>query len=149
MNTPDPGQAAAVVLLATPNTYRSRPFAAAAEKLGLNVHWGVDLPEPLADEWNVALPLDFRNSAKAVSRLTKLAEYEPIAAVIALDDAATIIAARAAARLGLAHNSPSAALAARDKLMMRERMRAGGVACPGFGAFPISADPLSIAAGSR
>ena len=149
MNTPDPEQAATVVLLATPNTYRSQAFATAAEKLGMKVHWGVDLPEPLAEEWNVALPLDFRDSVKAVHRLTELAEYEPIAAVIALDDAATIIAARAAAQLGLAHNSPSAALAARDKLIMRERLRAGGVACPGFGAFPISADPLSIAARSR
>ena len=148
MNIPHPDHVATVVLLTTTNTYRSLPFAAAAEKLGLKVHWGVDLPAPLADEWNIALPLDFRDIAKAVRTLTVLAKQESIAAVIALDDAATVVAAQASARLGLPHNSPSAALAARDKLIMRKRLQAGGVLCPGFGAFPLQADPTGIAAQS-
>ena len=146
MNSAQPKRGASVALLATANTYRSQPFAAAAEKLGFNVRWGVDLPAPLAEEWNVSLALDFRDSAAALRALTELAQREPLAAVIALDDAATVIAAKAAARLGLAHNSPSAALAARDKLIMRERLRAGGVRCPGFAAFPIDADASEIAA---
>ncbi|MDP6792426.1 MAG: ATP-grasp domain-containing protein, partial [Anaerolineales bacterium] len=135
-----------VVLLATPNTYRSLPFAAAAKKIGLKVHWGVDLPEPLSSEWNIALPIDLRDSAKSVRTLMNLAEHEPVAAVIALDDAASVVAAQASAQLGLPHNSPAAALAARDKLIMRERMRVNGVLCPSFSAFPLDADPTVIAA---
>ena len=148
MNTLNHQQRVTVVLLATPNTYRSRPFAAAAKKIGLKVHWGVDLPEPLSSEWNIALPIDLRDSAKSVRTLMNLAEHEPVAAVIALDDAASVVAAQASARLGLPHNSPSATLAARDKLIMRERLRAGGVLCPGFSAFPLHADPTGIAAKS-
>ena len=146
MNSEHPVRAATVALLATANTYRGRPFGAAAQKLGLQVRWGVDLPAPLAAEWNVALALDFRDSEQAVRALTALAQREPLAAVIALDDAATVIAAEAAARLGLAHNSPSAALAARDKLIMRERLRAGGARSPAFSAFPMDADASKIAA---
>ncbi len=145
MSTLHPDHITTVVLLASPNTYRSLPFVAAAEKLGLKIQWGVDLPTPLADEWNIALPLDFRNSEKAVRTLTEFAEHQPVDAVIALDDIATVIAAKTAARLGLAHNSPSSALATRDKLIMRERLRAGGVACPGFVAYPMDLDPNYIA----
>ena len=148
MNSAHPARTATVALLATANTYRGRPFAAAAEKLDLKVRWGVDLPAPLAEEWKVALALDFRDSAAAVRALIALAQREPLAAVIALDDAAAVIAAEAAAHLGLAHNSPSAALAARDKLIMRERLRAGGVQSPGFAAFPMDADAGKIAAQS-
>ena len=39
----------AVALLMTPATYRSAAFLAAAERLGLEVVHGIDLPDPLAE----------------------------------------------------------------------------------------------------
>src|SRR5216683_46735 len=47
--------------------------------------------------------------------------------------------------LGLAHNSPRAAEAARDKLLMRTLMSAGGAPCPIFRPFSLSDEPTWIA----
>src|SRR6266566_3515271 len=47
--------------------------------------------------------------------------------------------------LDLAHNSPQAAEAARDKLLMRTLMSAGGAPCPVFRPFGLSDDPVWIA----
>ncbi|MCH2538967.1 MAG: ATP-grasp domain-containing protein [Anaerolineales bacterium] len=149
INITEADDALTIVLLSTPNTYRSQPFAAAANKLGVKIIWGVDLPQPLADEWNTQLQLDFRDPEDAVRKLINLSKREPIRAVIAIDDAAAIIAAETAAHLGLVHNSPSAALAARDKLVMRERLRDKGIRCPHFSAFPIDSDPTKVATQSK
>ena len=149
INITETDDALTIVLLSTPNTYRSQPFAAAANKLGVKIIWGVDLPRPLADEWNTQLQLDFRDPEDAVRKLTNLSKREPIRAIIAIDDAAAIIAAETATHLGLVHNSPSAALAARDKLVMRERLRDKGIRCPQFNAFPMDSDPTKVATQSK
>ncbi|HEU5430382.1 MAG TPA: ATP-grasp domain-containing protein, partial [Thermomicrobiales bacterium] len=66
-----------------------------------------------------------------------------------LDDSAPVLAARTAARLGLPHNDPAAALAARDKFVMRERLAAAGVPGPAYRRWPLDADPRAVAAASR
>ncbi|HEX5166924.1 MAG TPA: ATP-grasp domain-containing protein, partial [Thermomicrobiales bacterium] len=47
--------------------------------------------------------------------------------------------------LGVPHNAPDAAVAARDKFKMRSMLAAGGVRCPGFRTFPAGADPRTYA----
>ena len=69
----------------------------------------------------------------------------PVDAVLALDDSATLLAARAAAALGLPHNDPDAALAARDKWVMREALRRGGVPVPEYRRYPLATDPAMVA----
>jgi biotin carboxylase len=67
-------------------------------------------------------------------------------AILAIDDSGALVAARAAERLGLPHNDPTSALAARDKFVMRERLAAGGVSVPAFRRFPGTRDPDAVAA---
>jgi biotin carboxylase len=137
-----------VVVLMSPSTYRAGAFAAAGERVGLDLVQGIDLPDPLAERWNVPLALDFTAPDEAVRRLVAFARREParpVRAILALDDRGTLIAAEASAALGLAHNDPTSALAARDKFVMRERLAAGGVPVPAYRCYPATTDPASIA----
>lgn len=136
-----------VVLLASPSTYRSGAFLAAASKLGLDVVQGIDTPEQLVAASGCApfLPLDFTREDEAIATFVRLAAKQPIDAVLSLDDSATLLAARVAAALGLPHNDPGAALAARDKWVMREALHRGGVPVPAYRRYPLSTDPLRVA----
>lgn len=135
-----------VLLLMSPATYRAGAFLSAARNLHLEVVVGIDLPETLADYWHVPLGVDFTDIANSVKTIVDFAQEHPIHAVLSVDDGASELAAHASAALGLAHNSPQAAEAARDKLLMRRLMSAGGAPCPIFRPFFLSDDPASIAA---
>ena len=134
-----------VLLLMSPATYRAGAFLNAAKSLNLEVVVGIDLPETLSEYWHVPLGLDFMAHEASVRTIVEYAQAHPIHAVISVDDSATELAARASAALGLAHNSPGAAEAARDKLLMRTLMSAGGAPCPVFRPFALSDDPSWIA----
>ncbi len=134
-----------VLLLMSPATYRAGAFLEAARKLHLEVVVGIDLPEALAHYWHVPLGLDFANLEHAVQTVVEYARQHPLAAILSVDDSATELAASASAALGLSHNSPRASQAARDKLLMRQMMSAGGAPCPVFRAFELSDDPAWIA----
>src|SRR5713226_3662756 len=134
-----------VLLLMSPATYRAGAFLSASRKLNLAVVVGIDLPETLSEYWHVPLGLDFQDPEASVRTIVEYARQHPIAAIIAVDDSASEIAARASSKLGLAHNSPQAAEAARDKLLMRRLMLAGGAPCPVFRQFLLSEDPVRVA----
>jgi biotin carboxylase len=136
-----------VVLLASPASYRTGAFLQAAERLGLTVVQGIDTPAQLLESIDCAtfLPLDFTQPDTAIATLVELATTQPIDAVLALDDSATMLAARAARALGLPHNDPEAALAARDKGVMREVLRHGGVPVPEFHRYPLATDAARVA----
>lgn len=134
-----------VVLLAGPATYRSGAFLQAAARLDLDVVQAIDTPRALAERWASPLALDFTRPEEAVAALVGYAEKNPLAAVLALDDSATLLAARAAAALGLPHNDPAAALAARDKGVMREALQRGKVPVPEFRRYPLTTNPALAA----
>jgi hypothetical protein len=134
-----------IVLLANPNTYRGKSFADAADRLSLHILWAIDIPERLASEWNMSLSVDFSNHDKSVKTIVSLANTNQIVSILAIDDSATLIAAEACSLLDLPHNSPSAAKAARDKLIMRQSLRSGEVLCPKFMSFQHNANPEDIA----
>jgi biotin carboxylase len=133
------------LLLMTPATYRAGAFMQAAKHLELDVIAGLDLPEVLADYWHVPLGVDFADTSSSVKTIVDYAREHPIDAILSLDDSASELAALASAALGLAHNSPQAAEAARDKLLMRRLMSAGGAPCPIFRNFLLSEDVHVIA----
>ncbi len=124
-----------VLLLMSPATYRAGAFLSAARSLNLEVVVGIDLPETLSEYWHVPLGLDFAKPDESVRTIVEFHRKHPIQAIIAVDDSATELAARAGTAIGLAHNSPHAAEAARDKLLMRTLMSAGGAPCPIFRPF--------------
>lgn len=135
-----------LLLLMSPATYRAGAFLSAAKKLNSEAIVGIDLPEQLSEYWHVPLGLDFLQPDESVQTIIEYAQKKPIDAIISVDDSAVEIAARAAAALGLAHNSPQSAEAARDKLLMRTLMSKGGAPCPIFRPFSLSTDPAWITA---
>lgn len=130
----------------SPATYRAGAFLDAARRLQLEAVIGVDLPETLTEYWHVPLGVDFNDSEKAVQTIVAYASEHPVSAILSVDDSASEIAALASAALGLPHNAPRAAEAARDKLLMRTLMSRGGAPCPVFRPFLLSSDPAAIAA---
>ena len=137
-----------LILLMSPATYRGGSFLDAARELGLDCLPTVDLPPGLQAAWELpegVIALDLADPAAAVARIVAEAAREPVDAVLAVDDGATLVAGQANAALGLPHNDAGAALAARDKWVMRVRLRAGGVPVPWYRRFPAATDPAAIA----
>ncbi|HSH03184.1 MAG TPA: ATP-grasp domain-containing protein [Anaerolineae bacterium] len=120
-----------ILLLTTPQSYRTPAFQAAANTLGLHLLTIVDLPDALATEWQLKHALNFSHP-DAATHLTTLAQQNNARAIIAVDDSGGQLAATASANLGLPHNNPNAALAARDKHLMRQQLSTGGALCPHF-----------------
>ncbi len=135
-----------VLLLMSPATYRAGAFLSAARQLQLDVVVGIDLPETLSDYWHVPLGVDFTDIPTSVRTIVDYAQKHPFDAILSVDDSASELAAYASAALGLAHNSPESAEAARDKYLMRGIMAAGGAPCPVFRRFWLSENPHAIAA---
>ncbi len=134
-----------VLLLMSPATYRAGAFLGAARQVQLDVVVGIDLPETLSDYWNVPLGVDFTDIATSVRTIVEYAQKHPLDAILSVDDSASELAAHASVALGLAHNSPASAEAARDKFLMRTMMAAGGAPCPAFRRFWLRDDPMRIA----
>lgn len=135
-----------VLIIATNHTYRAHAFIDAAEALGVELVQAIDMPRPLAEQWEVALGLDFNNLDSAVAKICQFAEEKPLDAILAVDDSGSLLAARAGEALGLRHNSVAAAEAARDKFRMRQLLRLANVPSPQFGRFSTEEDPNAIAA---
>lgn len=131
--------------MVTSATYGTRSFTAAAKKLRLEVVYGIDMPKPLAEHWGVPLALDFADPEQATRDIVAFAQKRPLDAVLSVDDTGSLIAAQASAALSLPHNSPEAALAARNKHRMRELLAAGHVPCPEFQLFTAGHDPGWVA----
>jgi len=134
-----------IVLVMSPATYRAGAFLAAGEAAGIGIVRAIDLPDALGPAHPGILALDFAEPGQAVARIVAWARERTVAAVIAVDDRGALIAAHASAALGLAHNHPESALAARDKSVMRERLAAGGVPVPDYRRVPADSDPAALA----
>jgi biotin carboxylase len=128
------------------STYRAQPFYQVAEQLGIEVIAGIDIHQELADYWQVPLPLQFDEPEKAVLTIVEFALEKPVQAILAVDDSAALIAARASEALGLVHNSGESALAARNKYHMRRLFAEAGVPSPTFSLYDMTDDPAKIAA---
>ncbi len=132
-----------VLLVITARSYRGEAFMQAAQRLGIEIVPVIDMAHDLAEFWRVPLGVDFNQPPVAVETIAGFAVAHPVDAILAVDDSGTLLAANAGARLGLPHNSPQAAAAARDKFLMRTLMAAGGVPCPVFRRFSIHDDDLA------
>lgn len=134
-----------IMLLITARSYRGDAFLQAAQRLGIEVVQVIDMAHELAEFWHYPLGVDFNQPEAAVQTIAEFAEKKPVDAILGIDDSGTLLAARASARLGLPHNSPLAAEAARDKFRMRTLMDAAGVPCPVFRRFTTADDPQEVA----
>ena len=132
-----------VLLLTSPNSYRTQDYVDAASRLGIEPVIAVDIPQVLAEEWNFPLGADFGHPSRAAEQLVKtLANLNEaghsdirLDAVLALDDGGARVAALVAERLGLPHNDPMASEAARNKFRMRTLLSSCGAPVPAFAEF--------------
>ncbi len=131
-----------IMLLAAPNSYRVDAFVSAAARLGIDTKLVLDLPTELAA---AGMGTDFR-AEDALEQLSNMAHRQLPAAVIAVDDSGSMLAAALSERLGLAHNAPQAALAARNKFVMRELLAQGAVSIPAYKLLSFDADLETLAA---
>ncbi len=134
-----------LLLLVSPKTYRAQAFMEAAGRLDVEVVRGIDVPDDMVEKWDVPLALDFTRLDSATRAIVDYGMREPLDAIVAVDDSATLLAARAAAALGLPHNSPESAEAAQDKGLMRSLFANAGVPSPVSRRFPLVGDPEHFA----
>jgi biotin carboxylase len=122
-----------VLLLLPSGTYRAPDFVAAAQHLGVEVVVGSERRQAMAARMgDRALVVPMTDVAASVAAISALHDRRALDAVVAVDDQGVLVAASAAAHLGLPHNDVGAVGATRDKASMRERLAAAGVAQPAF-----------------
>ncbi len=130
-----------VLLLIPSHTYRTADFLAAASALGIEVVTGCERRPALASLMEGRyLRLRFADIEWSVGRIVDFAGWSALDAVVAVDDAGTLVAAAASAVLGLRHNAVEAVGASRDKERARERFQAAGLPTPRFAGFAADVD---------
>jgi biotin carboxylase len=124
---------ARVLLLLPSATYRAADFLEAAHALGVDVVVASEQRQTLAEAMgDRALHLDLHDRDAATEAIVALARRGPIDAVVAVDDQGVLVAAEAAARLGLPANPRAAVAATRDKAVMRRIFAAADVPQPEY-----------------
>jgi len=132
---------ARVLLLIPTASYRAPDFMDAAAKLGLEVVVGSDRGQPLAELFpGRTLTADFSDPESGAAAIARFADSYPLDAILAVDDAGTILAAEASSRLRLPHNPVEAARATRDKPLMRRLLDEAGIASPTWRVIPLDRD---------
>ena len=135
-----------LLLLMTTNTYRASAFIEAAQRLGVPVVVGSDREQILsAANPGGHLTLNFLAPEQASGASVAFAKQYPIQAVVSADDDGAILAAMAAAALGLRHNPVDAVTAARDKHRMRAVLAAAVLPSPHSTLVSIDEDPEEAA----
>jgi len=128
------------LLLAPPYSYRIAAYAAAADRLGVELLVASDSEHSLIPEVARGLRIPLDAPERALTLIVREASRRSIGAVLATDDATVELASRAAAALGLVHNSPDAARIARRKDLARIRLAEAGVAVPRFRRLDLEGD---------
>ncbi len=127
-------------------TYRTEDFVEAAGRLEVDLVVAAEKPNALAEAVpERLLTLPFADPAASVRQVSDYAQRYPIAAVVPVDDATTVVGAAIGQALGLRANPMAAVRATRNKLAMREALGRAGVPQPGFAAFGVEEDPAAAA----
>ncbi len=120
-----------LLLVLPTSTYRAADFLEAARKLGAEVVVGSEEDQAMAGHvGDRSIRIDLCDPQTAADLIA--ARTSPIDAVVGVDEQGVLVAAEAAARLGLAHNPPDAVAITRDKASMRAVLTAAGLAQPRF-----------------
>jgi len=135
------------MLLVSTTGYTGDAFLEAARSLGVPTLIGSDRCHVLSTEWPLddVVTLDFRHADQAVRQILEASRQRPLGAIVATSEITARIAALASQKLGLRHNSPSAAEAAANKRIMRELLERAGVPAPRAQVFSVDSDPDVVA----
>ena len=144
-NPTRPDAPAKRLLLVFPaQSYRVDAYVAAARRLGVDLVLGTDLPGPFVRHGLPLVTVDFRNPEAASAAIATAALAAPLDGIVATNETSAVVAALAAARLGLPHAPASAAYAARNKRRMRAIFAEAGVPSPRAIAIGPSDDPRQL-----
>ena len=125
---------ARVLLLLPTATYRASDFLDASRALDAEVVVASERRQAMSGTMgDRALVVDLRRPEAAAEAIVARAQDKPLDAVVGADEQGVLVAALAAARLGLAHNPPEAVAATRDKTAMRGPSRPPACASPSTG----------------
>ena len=112
-----------VLLLLPSGTYKAPDFLEAARRLDVDVIVASETEQTLAEAMgDRALVVDLADPSGSAEKITALARRTPLDAVVAVDDQGLLIAALAAAELGLPANPAEAVARTRNKMAMRTAM---------------------------
>jgi biotin carboxylase len=135
-----------ILLLLPTTTYRTHDFMEAAARLGVETVVGSNQKQILEEAApGKTVTLELNDPVRAAEQIESFATTFPIDGIVPTDEATAETAAIAASRLGLRHNPPQAARAARYKDVLRGRLIAAGVRTPSFRLLPATADPEEAA----
>lgn len=127
-------------------SYRAGDFVYAARRLGIDLVVGGDWENVLgASAAGHALPLDFAEADVSLEAIRALHAARPLDAILATEDAGTLLAARASAELGLPGSPAESVASASNKRVFREICTAAGLRQPGFMEISLDDDPRDIA----
>lgn len=122
---------ARVLLILPTATYRASDFLTAARALDAEVVIASERRQAMAAMvGDRALMVDLARQEVAAEAIVARARDKPLEAVVGVDEQGVLVAALAAARLGLAHNPPEAVAATRDKIAMRRAFAVAGLPQP-------------------
>jgi biotin carboxylase len=137
-----------IMLLMPATSYRATDFLTAARRLNAEVIVASDHAPVLAEfTGDRCLRVGLTPSDENVARIVEHARRTRVNAVLGTDDGTVELAARAAAALHLAHNSPAAVATARDKHAFRSALAAAGLPGTRFGLVEAQDDLTAVAAG--
>jgi len=135
-----------VLLLLPTTTYRAHDFIRAAGHLGVETVVGSDRKQALQDlQPTRGVTLELRDPEKAAGQIAAFDAKHHLSAVIPTDDETAVVSAAASARLGLPHNPPEAARAARRKDVLRRVLHDAHVPTPRFSLMTLEDDPGAAA----
>ena len=134
-----------VLLLSHTTGYQLRAFNDAADKLGVDLMFATDRCDKLDDPWqDRAVAVRFHALNESVHAIVERHLRQPVDGVIAVGDRPVILAARAAAALGLPFHSVSGAVASADKRRSRAALAAAGLPAPNFSVLSASSSDLRL-----
>jgi len=129
-----------VLVIAPHGSYRTLPFIAAAERMGIRALIASEGRHSIVSAYASGIHIDFRDEDAALLDLLAAADRHRIVGVVGTDDATTELAARLARRIGLPHNDPAAVRIARRKDAARQRLAQHGVPVPRHRRFDLHQD---------
>ena len=129
-----------VLLFSNTTGYQLRAFNEAAERLGIELVFATDRCHRLDDPWqDRAVAVRFHDAEGSLAAIAERARTAPVHGVLAVGDRPVVLAARAAATLGVPWHSAAGAQASTDKRHSRATLAAGGLPSPGFATLSAAA----------
>ena len=136
-----------ILLFAATTGYQVRVFADAARALNLDLVLATDRCHVLENPWgDDAIAVRFEDPDRAMDALLARGPFDGVAAV---GDAPSVVAAQAAAKLGLRFSPPGAVLAAKNKSLAHQRFRDAGLQVAASRVLPADANAEQEARATR